>query len=151
MDFLKKIFGGNAANASSANQENFVVDETGNAQETDSMSGSRSSSVAPIATENSTPITQTSTAPVASDVSQTVNPEHVSETVSIADQNHTTENSSQSEGEYVSDTSAFDELMKQAESSVDARVLDEPIIDPEFKKAKDEIEKEGGIEIFPAE
>jgi hypothetical protein len=41
--------------------------------------------------------------------------------------------------------------MKQAESSVDARVLDQQILDPEFQKAKDELENEGGIEIFPAE
>jgi len=137
MDFLKKIFGGNTANVNSANQENFVVDETGNAKE------ASIASVAPIASVPSPVVAPvTPPAPVAvpapAPVTEPVTPQ--SPVVALAPQ---------SDGEYVGDTSAFDELMKQAESSVDARVLDQPVLDPEFQKAKDELENEGGIEIFP--
>jgi hypothetical protein len=129
MDFLKKIFGGNTANVNSANQENFIVDETGNAKEASSVSSVKVSAPVPTPVSNSIP--NTASAPTAPQ-----NP--------VA-------NTTQSEGEYVGDTSAFDELMKQAESSVDARVLEQPILDPEFQKAKDELESEGDIEIFPTE
>jgi len=139
MDFLKKIFGGNAANASSANQENFIVDETGNAKE------ASDASVAPIVPAPSPVVAPvTSPAPVAA-------PAPVSAPAPVVSQSPVVETPAQSDGEYVGDTSAFDELMKQAESSVDARVLDQPVLDPEFQKAKDELESEGGIEIFPTE
>ena len=136
MDFLKKIFGGNTNNISGANQENFVVDETGNAKE---------ASVNNI----SSPVTSPTPAPVATPVS----PNHVESApaTKTAPQSSATEQTPQVDGEYVADTSAFDELMKQAESSVNSRVLDQPVLDPEFQKAKDELENEGGIEIFPTE
>lgn len=140
MDFFKKIFGGNAANASSSNQENFVVDETGNAKE--------ASSVMP--TKVSTPVSQPS--PIAHVAPTPVsNPAPVAAPAPIASQSPVSETSVKSDGEYVGDTSAFDELMKQAESSVDSRVLEQPVLDPEFQKAKDELENEGGIEIFPTQ
>lgn len=150
MDFLKKIFGGNAANVSSANQENFVVDETGNAKE------AGSAFVAPV-TQNINPVKASDnipnpvSSPVNTPVSNpasAVTPELIKPAVS---QNPVSETAIPSDGEYVGDTSAFDELMKQAESSVDARVLDQPVLDPEFQKAKSELESEGDIEIFPTQ
>jgi len=131
MDFLKKIFGGNANNVNSNNQENFVVDETGNARE------ASAASVTPMA-------------PAPQNINPVSNPTPMTAPEPIVSQNPVAESVPQSEGEYVGDTSAFDELMKQAESSVDARVLGEPIVDPEFKKIQDEI-KEEGIELFQSE
>lgn len=147
MDFLKKIFGGNAANVSSANQENFVVDETGNAKE------AGSAFVAPV-TQNINPVKAPDNIPnpVSSPINTPVsNPASINNSTSATPQNPVTENATPSDGEYVGDTSAFDELMKQAESSVDARVLDQPVLDPEFQKAKSELESEGDIEIFPTQ
>jgi len=143
MDFLKKVFGGNTANVNSSNQENFVVDETGNAKEASSVSSVKAS--APISQPTPTaPISTPSPTPVS-------NPAPVVAPAPIAPQSPVAEPTPQSDGEYVGDTSAFDELMKQAESSVDSRVLDQPVLDPEFQKAKNELESESGIEIFPAE
>lgn len=143
MDFLKKLFGGNATNTNSANQENFIVDETGNAKEASSVSvQSAAQNINPVKISN--PINSPSANPV-------VNQDPVATPAPVAPQSPIVETPTQSEGEYVGDTSAFDELMKQAESSVDARVLDQPVLDPEFQKAKDELENEGGIEIFPTE
>ena len=133
MGFFNNIFGNNKTNSSGSNQENFVVDETGNAKE------ASSAHIAPV-TQNVNVNPVKTAQPV---VSKTAEPETPTQTLMP-------ETSTQSDGEYVGDTSAFDELMKQAESSIDARVLDEPIIDPEFKKIQDEI-KEEGIELFQAE
>lgn len=128
MDFLKNIFG---KNNTSKNQDHFVVDENGIAQDSHSM---------PIIEKQSTP---------------THAPDHVASQPDV----HSpvtapitkTQTSTPAVDEVISDTSAFDELMAQAESSVDSRVLDTPVLDPEFQKAKDEIQNEEGIEIFPAE
>ncbi len=126
MDFFKKILG---SKTSPSNQDHFVVDENGIAQDSKSF-----------------------TAPI-SNVSTPVSNSSLSQNKNISEQGNVTENTPEKNDvvESVSDTSAFDELMKQAESSVDSRVLDKPILDPEFQKAKDEIQSEEGIEIFPAE
>lgn len=126
MDFLKKIF---SSKTSPSGQDHFVVDKNGIAQDSDSL-----------------PVT-------AKNISTSIPNQNVSENKNILEQNKV-ENPIPEKKDFdesVSDTSAFDELMKQAESSVDSRVPDRPILDPEFQKAKDEIQSEEGIEIFPAE
>ena len=46
---------------------------------------------------------------------------------------------------------AFEELMAQAEQSVESKVVEHPVVDPEFQKATEEIAAEEGIEIVPSE
>jgi len=136
MDFLKNIFGNKTSS-----QENFVVDESGNAKET-----SISASIT-VSNNISTSIPVSKPTPISNSENitmQDLSNENVSEKKPEVVEN-------KSEGEYVGDTSAFDELMKQAESSVEARVLEQAVLSPEFQKAKDELESEGGIEIFPVE
>jgi len=156
MDFLKKLFGNDS---SIKPQENFVVDATGNAQEVSSASiQTQTSTPAQIPNPAQNPaqvsVPSYTPEPEASNSILEKVPESVSETsvnqipeaTSVSQANDSTD-----KGEFVGDTSAFDELMKQAESSADSNIVDPSMSDPEFQKAKEEIEKEGGIEIFASE
>jgi len=131
MDFLKKIFG----NKTNQQEENFVVDQNLTAQEAPTTHGkitpvsqiipeNNSTQTVPVQTATQTPPIKTPTQPIINSVTEKEIP--------------------------IDDTSAFDELMDQAEHSVNLEIPEKPI-DPEFEKIKKEIAKEEGIEIFPAE
>ena len=124
MDFFKKLFGNNT----NQQQDNFIVDENGVAKDVPATH-------ATITTLPQSNIQSNPQSPTQNN--QNANPvQNLASTASAPE-------------EFVGDTSAFDELMKQAENSVDMHVPEEPV-DPEFQKVKDEIAKEEGIEIFPA-
>jgi len=123
MDFFKKLFGNNT----NQQQDNFVVDENGVAKD--------------VATTHAT-ITE-----IPQPMAQPAEQNHLNQNPTPAQNPIGTTNSA--EEVFVGDTSAFDELMKQADNSVDLTMPETPI-DPEFQKIKDEIAKEEGIEIFPA-
>jgi hypothetical protein len=133
MDFFKKLFGQNT----NQQQDNFVVDENGVAKDV----AATHATITEIPQEIAQPAEQNhlnqnshlTQAPI-QNLAPAQNP--IGATNSI-------------EEVFVGDTSAFDELMKQADNSVDLKMPETPI-DPEFQKIKDEIAKEEGIEIFPA-
>jgi hypothetical protein len=144
MDFLKKLFGNNPP---VTGQDNFVVDATGNAQEVSDAPVTMSVK-APNIPESPATVKQELPTPASQPVAEIkpineTNPPVETEPVEVA--------LAVSKDEFVGETSAFDELMKQAENSVESRTVDPATLDPEFQKAKEEIEKEGGIEIFVGE
>jgi len=133
MDFFKKLFGSNT----NQQQDNFIVDENGVAKDV------------PATHATITPVSQTIPQNNPEPVSAPASLNQVSESNSVPQTNQTFSTNS-AEGEFVGDTKAFDELMAQADRSVDL-TMPEKQVDPEFQKVKDEIAKEEGIEIFPAE
>lgn len=165
MGFFQNIFGGNKADANNANSgDNFVVDETGVAQEASTAAPIASSAPSPVNASASTqpvaapfqqPTTQsipekeriTSDVPVA----PTAAPEIPVTSAAPVENSAPLGTSDSSQDEAVGSTKAFEDLMAQAEASANVVAPDQPVLDPELQKVKEEMEREDGIELFPAD